>query len=524
MKCAEMREGMKSFVNGAFKIIFSRMLIIFLMVILQVLVLLVSFLWLGNYLHYIWEGMSLLGAVLIIYIVNRDEPAEFKLSWIIPICIFPVLGAMIYVFVISNAGGIGLKAKTYIRMKETEGFLATSKETAQVLKECPKYYQGFSHYMEQYAGYPTYHNSEAVYYPLGENKFEDLLQELKKAERYIFLEYFIVERGIMWDAVLEVLKEKVKEGVEVRVMYDGMCSIVLLPYSYPKQLQKYGIKAKMFAPIIPFLSTSQNNRDHRKIVVIDGKVAFTGGVNLADEYINQKQLYGHWKDIAVKVTGDAVRSFTVMFLQMWNVSEKGKEDYGKYLNDIVYEQPLYHDGFVIPYGGTPTMKEEVTKTVYKSMIDNAVRYVHIMTPYFIVDREFLDSMRYAAERGVEVIMILPHIPDKKIVYDIARTFYPALLRAGIKVYEYTPGFVHAKGFVSDDISAAVGTVNLDYRSFYHHFECGVSFFDNKVVKKVEEDFQDTLKKCLEVTWEYYRKIPLIQKLIGRVFKLFAPMM
>ena len=333
-----------------------------------------------------------------------------------------------------------------------------------------------------------------------------------------------MERGIIWNSVLDILKEKVKEGVEVRVMYDGMCSIVLLPYTYPKQLQKFGIKAKMFAPIIPFVSTSQNNRDHRKIVVIDGKVAFTGGVNLADEYINEKVLFGHWKDVAVKITGDAVRSFTVMFLQMWNVSEKGKEDYEKYLTGITYEKPLYHDGFVIPYGGMPTMKEELTKTVYESMIHNAVKYVHIMTPYFIVEQGFLDSMRFAAERGVEVAMILPHIPDKKIVYYIARTFYPALLRAGVKIYEYVPGFIHAKAFVSDDISAAVGTVNLDYRSFYHHFECGVSFYDNKVVGKVEEDFQATLKKCKEVTWEYYRKIPLLQKLLGRTFRLFGPLM
>ena len=514
----------KRFINGAFKIIFSRMLIIFLMVVVQIMVLLVSFLWLGSYLHYIWEGMSLLGAVLIIYIVNRDEPAEFKVSWIIPICIFPVLGALIYVFVMSNAGGIGLKTKMYVRTKETEGLLRTSTETAAALKECPEQYRGFSHYMEHRGGYPAYHNSEAVYYPLGEDKFADLLQELKKAQRFIFLEYFIVERGIMWNAVLDILKEKVKEGVEVRVMYDGMCSIVLLPYTYPKQLQKFGIKAKMFAPIIPFVSTSQNNRDHRKIVVIDGKVAFTGGVNLADEYINEKVLFGHWKDVAVKITGDAARSFTVMFLQMWKVSEKGKEDYEKYLTGITYEKPLYHDGFVIPYGGMPTMKEELTKTVYESMIHNAVKYVHIMTPYFIVEQGFLDSMRFAAERGVEVAMILPHIPDKKIVYYIARTFYPALLRAGVKIYEYVPGFIHAKAFVSDDISAAVGTVNLDYRSFYHHFECGVSFYDNKVVGKVEEDFQATLKKCKEVTWEYYRKIPLLQKLLGRTFRLFGPLM
>lgn len=512
---------MKRFLNCAFKIIFSRTLIVILMVILQILVMLVSFTWLGSL---FWEGMNLLGVLLIIYIINRDEPTEFKLSWIIPVCAFPVLGALIYIFIISNAGGVGLKAKTHTRIKETEGLLYTSEETKEAILSCPDSFKGFARYMEHRAGYPAYHNSTAVYYPLGDNKFQDILTELKKAKRYIFLEYFIVERGIMWNAVLDILKDKVKEGVEVRVMYDGMCSILKLPYGYPKELQKYGIKAKMFAPIMPFLSTNQNNRDHRKIAVIDGNVAFTGGVNLADEYINQKEVYGHWKDVAVKITGDAVRSFTVMFLQMWNVSEKGTENYEKYLQDIEYEQPLYHDGFVIPYGETPTMKQEIAKTVYESMFNGANKYVHIMTPYFIVEREFLDSMRFAAGRGVEVSMILPHIPDKHIVYYIARTFYPELLRAGIKIYEYTPGFVHAKTFAVDDISATVGTINLDYRSFYHHFECGAYFYDNKVVGKVEEDFQNTLLKCQEVTWEYYNKIPIHQKILGRVFRLFAPLM
>lgn len=515
---------MKRFIDCAFKIIFSRTLIIILMILLQILVLFSSFTWLGNYLHYIWEGMSLLGALLIVYIINRDEPTEFKLSWIIPICVFPVLGALIYLFVISNAGGVGLKKKMGIRMKETKGLLYTSGETQKEIGKCPEYFRGFTRYMEQEAGYPAYHNSTAVYYPIGEDKFAELLVELRKAKKYIFLEYFIVERGIMWNAVLDILKEKVKEGVEVRVMYDGMCSILKLPYKYPEELRKYGIKAKMFAPIMPFLSTNQNNRDHRKIVVIDGNVAFTGGVNLADEYINKTVVYGHWKDVAVKITGDAVRSFTVMFLQMWNVSEKGSEEYERYLQDIEYEVPLYHDGFVIPYGETPTMKQEVAKTVYQSIINSSVKYVHIMTPYFIVEREFLDSMRFAAERGVEVSMILPHIPDKKIVYYIARTYYPELLAAGIHIYEYTPGFVHAKAFVSDDISATVGTINLDYRSFYHHFECGAYFYDNKVVGKVEEDFQNTLQKCKEVTMEYYKDIPIYQKIIGVVFKLVAPLM
>lgn len=515
---------MKRFLNCLFKIVFGRTLIIILMVLLQILALFGSFTWLRSGYPFIWESMSVLGTILIIYIFNRDEPAEFKLSWIIPICLFPVLGALIYVFVMGNFGAIGQKAKLKRSMKETEGLLYISDETKAAVEQYSAGFQGFSHYMMHTAGFPTYHNSTAVYYPLGEDKFEDLLKELKKAEKYIFLEYFIIEHGIMWDAVLDILKEKVKEGVEVRVMYDGMCSILLLPYKYPEELKKYGIKAKMFAPIVPFLSTTQNNRDHRKIVVIDGKVAFTGGVNLADEYINKVERFGHWKDVAVKITGDAARSFTIMFLQMWNVSEWEKENYEAYLENITYEQPLYHDGFVIPYGETPTRSVELGKTVYASMINSATKYVHIMTPYFIVDREFLDSMRYAARRGVEVVMLLPHIPDKKIVYYIARNYYPELLEAGIKVYEYTPGFVHAKVLVADDVNATVGTINLDYRSFYHHFECGAYFYDNSVIRKVEEDFQNTLLKSMEVTMEYYRKIPLHEKLIGRIAKIIAPLM
>ncbi|MCX4352575.1 MAG: cardiolipin synthase [Lachnospiraceae bacterium] len=515
---------MERFINCVYKIVFGRTLAVVLMIALQILVLVGSFTYLGIKYPFVWETMNFFGGVVIIYIINRDEPPEFKLSWIIPLCLFPVFGALIYVFIVGNFGGIGLKKKFGRRVRETEGMLIRSEETEAAIQKCPEVFKGFAYYMENSAGFPVYHNSVARYYPLGEDKFADLIVELKKAEKYIFLEYFIIERGIMWDTILDILKEKVKEGVEVRVMYDGMCSILLLPYNYPKELESFGIKAKMFAPIVPFLSTTQNNRDHRKIVVIDGKTAFTGGVNLADEYINQVERFGHWKDVAVKVTGDAVRSFTIMYLQMWNVSEQGSENYEAYVKNIVYEEPLYHDGFVIPYGETPTRSTEVGKTVYQSMINGSTKYVHIMTPYFIVGREFLDCMRYAAHRGVEVAMILPHIPDKKVVYFIARTFYPELIQAGIKVYEYTPGFIHAKIFVSDDQCATVGTINLDYRSFYHHFECGAYFYDNSVVAKVEEDFQDTLLECQEITMDYYKKIPLYQKLIGRVSRFIAPLL
>lgn len=327
---------MKRFIECAFKIVFSRTLIILFMMVLQILVLLGGFIWLEQYMVYLWEGMSLLGAVLILHIINKDEPTEFKMTWIIIICLLPVFGALIYVFVVGNFGGIGQKANQEYRINETRGLLKTSEETKAVIRRYPAVYQGFVRYMRRTAGFPVYHKPDVVYFASGEEKFHDMLEELKKAKHYIFLEYFIVEQGEMWNAILEILKEKAAAGVEVRVMYDGMCSLTQLPYRYPRKLKKYGIKAKMFAPIVPFLSTTQNNRDHRKILVIDGRMAYTGGVNLADEYINQKERFGHWKDIAVKISGEAVKSFTVMFLQMWYMSALGKGEYKKYLDNIDY--------------------------------------------------------------------------------------------------------------------------------------------------------------------------------------------
>lgn len=513
--------------NVFFKIVFSRTLIIGLMVIIQALVLFASFKWLGAYLHFIIEGLTLLGGVLIIYIVNREEDSAFKISWIIPICLLPVFGALLYVFVMLNPGSYGLKKGLERRIRETAAYRNTDSLVLEhIAGEAPEWRQ-LAGYIQEVGGYPAYENTEVTYFPLGEAKFKDLLPELEKAEKFIFLEYFIVERGVMWNAILDILKKKVKEGVEVRVMYDGMCSLVLLPYSYPKELKSYGIAAKMFSPIVPALSTHQNNRDHRKILVIDDRVAYTGGVNLADEYINEKQRFGHWKDVAVKLEGDAVRSFTAMFLEMWNAECADSEDYDRYVGIGKRTLPPgtpEADGYVIPYGDGPVQQESVAENVYIDMLYHAKRYVHIMTPYLILDEKMLGALTYTALRGVEVKLVLPHIPDKKIAFNIARTYYPTLLKAGVRIYEYTPGFVHAKLFVSDDEKAVVGTINLDFRSLYLHFECGAYLYRNRVITDIEKDYQDTLTVCQEISMEDFRKIPLLSRLSGRVFRLFGPLM
>ena len=516
---------MKRFLTGLSKIIFSRALIIMLIVLLQFGLLVMGGYFLASKSDYFYYAMYLLGAVVLIAIINKDEPAEFKLTWAVITIILPIVGILLYAFNKSNWGMVRLKHKVDEELIVSKHLIRISDSTKEsLLKEDPDF-QRFSGYMNDKCSFPTYHNTRVTYYPIGEENIEAIKEELKKARKFIFIEYFIIAEGEVWDSVLSILQEKVKEGVEVRVMYDGLCSLFKLPYRYPRKLHEMGINARMFAPVIPFFSTTQNNRDHRKILVIDGKVAFTGGVNLADEYANLKVLFGHWKDIGVKIEGRAVLSMTRMFIQNWNLYGDIETHYEKYLQEDTDGPKPEHDGYVIPYGDTPTTKYEIGKTVYEDIIDHANEYIHIMTPYFIVDREFLSAIKYAAFKGVDVRIIIPHIPDKRIPYYVARTFYPELLDAGVKIYEYAPGFVHAKSVIADGKMAALGSVNLDYRSFYHHFECGVYLYRNSSIYDMEKDFNETLGKCIEITSEYYKKeIPTSQKLVGRSVKLFAPLL
>ena len=349
-----------------------------------------------------------------------------------------------------------------------------------------------------------------------------MLEELEKAREFIFLEYFIVEEGEMWNAVLEVLERKAREGVDVRVLYDGTCEVALVPRGYARELEKRGLKAKAFAPLMPFLSTHYNYRDHRKILVIDGEVAFTGGINLADEYINAVDRFGHWKDSAILVRGAAARSFTLMFLQMWSI--EGKEaEFDRFLCAPV-EAPQDVRGYVIPYGDCPLDEDFIGERVYMDILNRAQKYVHICTPYLILDGEMEAALKFAAERGVDVTLMLPGTPDKKIPYALAKTHYPSLLDSGVKIYEYVPGFVHAKSFVCDDIEAVVGTINLDYRSLYHHFECAAYLYDVGCIGDIEADFQATVKKCRRVTRQTLKKEKWTRRLAGFVLKALAPLL
>lgn len=508
------------------RIIFGRTAFVVMSLLLQISILLAGFRFLSHYMVYIYGGFTLLSAFVILYVVNKDENPSFKLAWIIPITVIPVFGTLLYLFLELQWEGKIINRRLRENISDTQPYLKQNPRYMEQLAKTSRSNANLAAYIENSGSYPVYGNTNVKYYPVGEEMFEDMKKELEKAKRFIFMEYFIVERGEMWDSILEILERKVQEGVEVRFMYDGMCCLVLLPYSYPRELRAKGLKAKMFAPIRPALSTYQNNRDHRKILVIDGHTAFTGGINLADEYINRKVRFGHWKDTGIMVKGDAVTSFTMMFLQMWNITEKEPEDYGRYLRDpeFFYPPELSMEGFVIPYGDSPLDQENVGELVYLDIINTARNYVHIMTPYLILNYELVQALQFAAKRGVETIIIMPHIPDKEYAFLLAKAHYEELIRAGVQIYEYTPGFVHAKVFTSDDEKAVVGTINMDYRSLYLHFECAAYIYRNEVIKDVERDFKETLAKSQVITLEECRHYPWYKKFAGRVLRLFAPLM
>lgn len=506
-----------------FKMVFSRAGIFVILILVQMLIFLGIPYYLKEYATFIYSVMSLMEIIVLVYIINTEGNPAFKLSWILCVMAVPVVGTIFYIYVHLQLETRFVQNRLAALRMETEPYMDQDQKITDALWEGKSANAQLSYYLSHQLGFPTYRNTEAEYFPVGEAKFTSMIKELEKAEKFIFMEYFIVEEGIMWNTILEILKRKAAEGVEVRFMYDGMCAFDLLPYSYPKKLQKYGINCKMSNKIRPFVSTIQNNRDHRKICVIDGQVGYVGGVNLADEYINEKERFGHWKDTAVLLRGDAVQSLTMIFLQMWDVDMRGVEPYGKYLTkkaDTLNEKL----GYVIPYADSPFDHENVGEEVYFHILNHAKKYVHIMTPYLILDNEMLTTLIRAAKSGIEVIIIMPHIPDKWYAFAVAKTYYKELIEGGVQIYEYTPGFVHAKIFVSDDDTATVGSINLDFRSLYLHFENGVFIYDNPEVQKVEEDFQNTLAKCHKVTVTEVRNRGILMKMAGQVLRLVAPLM
>lgn len=499
----------------------QRVVLTALLILIQAL-LLFGIIWkLNNYFIYFYAFSVLLSLLLTLRIINNKSNPAFKIAWLIPILLFPVLGGLVYLVFGSDRTGKYIRNKMGRIEKEMQDGISKANERSGIEKMPPDVVNQ-SHYISNSAHCPPYKNTTVEYLPMGEVKFERMVQELKKAKRYIFMEYFIIQEGTMWNTILDVLEEKAKEGVDVRVIYDDMGCILTLPTGYEKTLREKGIQCQIFNPFIPILSSHFNTRDHRKICVIDGNVGFTGGINLADEYINGYEKHGHWKDTAILLKGEAVFSLTTMFLSMWDyLIKKEGEDYAAYYPDSWDENA---QGIVQPFADNPLDDEAVGETVYLNLINKAKRYVYITTPYLILSNEMVTAMNTAAKSGVDVRIITPHVPDKWYVHAVSRSYYEMLVEAGVKIYEYTPGFVHAKTFVVDDEYAVVGTINLDYRSLYLHFECAAWMYKASCVTDVRDDFLKTQQMSQEITLEKCRNISIPRRLGRSVLRVLAPLM
>lgn len=509
--------------SGILRVVFSRIGLVICLLLLQIFWIFSLFKWFSQEFSNYALFVVIFDIIMVLYLVNSNIDPSAKMTWLLLITLAPLLGSCLLLYTQRDIGHRALHKRILDLIKQSKENLKEDKKALEQLAIENPSLGGLAYYLRNCnERFPVYCNSKVKYFPSGETKFNEMLIELKKAQHFIFVEYFIIAEGEMWGKILEVLAQKAAEGVEVRVMYDGMCEFTTLTNDYPKRLEKLGINCKMFSPIRPFVSTYYNYRDHRKILVIDGEVAFTGGVNLADEYINRIERFGHWKDTAVMVRGEAVKTFTQLFLQMWNITESNAE-FLKYMQ--IQPQKLQNSsGYIIPYADVPLEEDKVSENVYMDILNGAKKYVHIMTPYLILDGKMEHALIFAAKRGVDVELILPGIPDKKIPYALAKTHFKNLISAGVKIYLYTPGFIHAKSFVSDNTTAIAGTVNLDYRSLYHHFECALLMYMSDCVEQIERDFIDTRNSSEKVTLETLKQEKISIKLIGICAKTIAPLL
>ena len=473
-----------------------------------------------RYVNYVLNGFSVF---VCFYILNKQEKSAYKLTWIFLILLFPIFGGVVYVFFYSLSSSRKLKRQIaglerYIRPY----FLSVGDALADLAAEHHEFLPQAA-YLQNHARFPVYRNTKTEYLDSGEKFFKKALEEMEKAKKYIFLEFFILRQGEMLDPIIELLSKKAGQGLDVRILYDDLGCFMTLPPNYKKTLEENGIKCTVFNPFKPILSSLQNNRDHRKIISIDGETAFTGSMNLADEYINARERFGHWKDSAIMVQGKAAWSFTLIFLQMWNVGKKNPDDPGIFYPWKEKDCDIKSDGYVQPYADSPIDSENVGEHVYIQIINNAKEYVYINTPYLVVDDNLLSALSLSAKSGVDVRIITPHRWDKWIMAIVSRSYYRQLIQAGVKIYEYSIGFNHSKTFVSDDIVATVGTTNLDFRSLYLHFECGVLMFKTSSIKMIKEDYLNTLSSCKTITLKDCSQNAL-QSIIQDVLRLFAPVM
>lgn len=477
---------------------------------------------LNDYYAYISLASSLIALLLVLRIYSNHQNAAIKTSWIILILLFPVFGLCLY-FLCGRSGATGFMRKRFERVqKDLADKLPQDPAVMEQLSRQDLSIANQAKYIQRWANYPVYRNTDVVYYGDAADGIAAQKEALEQAQDFIFMEYHAIEDSHSFHAVEEILARKAAQGVEVRLFYDDMGSIGFISPAFIKRMETQGIQCRVFNPLLPVINVFMNNRDHRKITVIDGQVGFTGGYNLADEYFNLTHPFGHWKDTGIKLTGDGVRSLTVMFLEGWNAMRQTDTDYDKYLPPISYT--AREQGYIQPYADSPLDEERVGENVYLNLIKNAKKYVYVMTPYLILDDETTLELNLAAKRGVDVRVMTPGIPDKKMVYRVTRSYYAGLVRGGVKMYEYTPGFLHAKQMLCDDEAAVIGTINLDYRSLYHHFENAAFLYGYSAIKDMRQDFDDTFALCADVTDQYCSGRSAVLRAGQCLLRLFAPLM
>lgn len=505
-----------------FKFTNSRIPITLSLIILQFVWLIILLLRLLGYSTRISALFSAISILMVLYIISKEENAAYKIGWIILIMEVPLLGGLLYIIFGNKRPSKKLRNCLNREHEKLLKYVMPNKKLIDEISKVNERAKGTCCYLQDTNNYPIYKDTSTKYYPLGENMYKDMLIELEKAKHFIFLEFFIIRGGVMWNSILEILIRKVREGVDVRLIYDDVGSLFMLPRGYDKKLEKMGIQCIAFNQFRPILSLVMNHRDHRKIMIIDGITAFNGGINLADEYINKDKKYGHWKDTGICLKGPAVWNFTLMFLEMWNALRKNNDSPENFKPAANCIQTFESDGYVQPFADSPLDNEALGENMYIEILSQATKYVYIFTPYLIIDHELKAALCMAAKRGVDVRIVTPGIPDKKIIFRLTRSNYLPLLKAGVKIYEYTPGFIHAKSYVSDDEFAVIGTINMDYRSLYLHFECGTFLYQTKAIMDLKKDALNTISKSREIKPCDCRE-GVLGSLFDAVLRVFAPL-
>lgn len=493
------------------KYIHIRLIVINLLILLEIIIgvslLILSIL----KIPYFWLLICLIKIICIAKILTSYNSKNYKIAWILLILLLPLVGLVLFFLTFNRQ----LSKKYRRRMQEISNFEKPKSNTNIQNSE------NFQ-WLCDIADTHLYTNTKAKYYSLGEDMWKDMLEDLKKAKKFIFIEIFSIEFGEFWNSILSILREKVQNGILVRVIYDDIGCSKTLPENYDKTLKEMGIECIIFSKIKSPSINDLNNRGHRKMIIIDGIISYTGGINFADEYVNLYEKYGHWKDGGIKLEGNATNELTYLFLKDYEMNKKGMvelfEPYYKYSS-------LEKEGYMIPFGDgpTPLYQKRVTKTMIINLINHAQKYTYITTPYIMIDNELINALKDASQKGIDIRIIIPHIPDKKLIFKITNSYCSLLMKFGIKIYEYKSGFMHTKSYFSDDIEAIIGTSNLDYRSLIHHFEDNVYFFHHSVIESLKKDFLNTLEKSIYIN-EITKKKSVLQRLLDYVLQIFASLL